>query len=131
MVTTTKDRLPSQVKAFINGASSDRLKTFELSSFMAGPPLADVFETIDKRMKFFSVYIAKEHLSPDLWEDSRYVDIEKPVSTYIFRYDSKNQFIFHREEKSLWLNFSDLIGNFKIDRKESKCILDGVNEILS
>ena len=55
---------------------------------------------------------------------------QKPVSTYVFSYDSKNRFIFHREEKSLRLNFSNLIGNFKIDREESKSILDGVDEIL-
>jgi hypothetical protein len=56
---------------------------------------------------------------------------QKPVPTYFFSFDRKNQFIFHREEESLWLNFSNLIGNFKIDRKESKCILNAVSEILN
>lgn len=32
-------------------------------------------------------------------------------------------------EKTLWLNFIDLVGNFRIDRKESKRILERVKKI--
>ena len=55
---------------------------------------------------------------------------QKPVPTYFFTYDSQNRFVFHREEERLWLNFFDLVGNFKIDGKKSISILDGVNEII-
>ena len=54
---------------------------------------------------------------------------EALVPTYFFTYDSHNRFIFHREEKSLWLNPIHLIGNFQIDREESERILRGVNRI--
>lgn len=54
---------------------------------------------------------------------------EKPVPTYFFTYDSHNNFVYIREETSLWLNFFDLIGNFKIDREESQRILEGVGTI--
>jgi len=54
---------------------------------------------------------------------------QDPVPTCFFTYDSRNRFIFHREEKSLWLNFFDLVGNFKIDWQESKGILKDVNRI--
>ncbi len=54
---------------------------------------------------------------------------ESPVPTYFFTYDRDNNFVFVQEETSLWLNFFDLIGNFKIDRGESKRILEGVGKI--
>jgi len=51
------------------------------------------------------------------------------LPTYFFTYDSINRFIFDREEKNLWLNFFDLVGNFKIDWKERERILKDVTEI--
>ena len=54
---------------------------------------------------------------------------EKNVPTYFFTYNSRNQFIFNREEKSLHLHFFDLVGNFQIDWKESERILKDVTEI--
>ena len=54
---------------------------------------------------------------------------EHPVPIYFFSYNSRNQFILQREEKSLWLNFFDMTGNFKIDRGESERILEGVGKI--
>jgi hypothetical protein len=54
---------------------------------------------------------------------------EKPIATYFFTYDSRNRFVFNREEKSLWLNFFDLVGNFHVDWKESEKILIDVNKI--
>ncbi len=54
---------------------------------------------------------------------------EAPVPTYFFTYDSHNHFIFDRKENSLWLNFFDLVGNFKIDWKESERILKDVKRI--
>jgi len=52
----------------------------------------------------------------------------KPVSTYFFTYDSRNNFIFQRNEESLWFNFMELTGNFKIDLDESERILKEVVE---
>ena len=49
--------------------------------------------------------------------------------TMNFFYDNQNNFIFQRKEESLWLNFMDLTGNFKIDLDESREILKDVNEI--
>jgi len=57
------------------------------------------------------------------------LNIQDPVPTYFFTYDSRNRFIFHREKKSLWLNFFDLVGNFQIDWQESEEILKDVNRI--
>ena len=54
---------------------------------------------------------------------------ESPVPTYFFTYNSRNNFVFVREETSLWLNFFDLVGNFKIDWKESERILKDVVKI--
>ena len=48
---------------------------------------------------------------------------------YFFTYDSQNRFNLHREEKSLWLNFFDLVGNFWTDREESEGILKDVVKI--
>ena len=41
------------------------------------------------------------------------INNEKNVPTYFFTYNSRNQFIFNREEKSLHLHFFDLVGNFE------------------
>ncbi|RZB36883.1 MAG: hypothetical protein SRB2_01683 [Desulfobacteraceae bacterium Eth-SRB2] len=279
---------PKLIIALTEAAGTDQLRHFDLSSFMTGPPLKEVYEKIDRSMMFFSVYVAMEHMKDDLWEDSRYVDKEKvhlcslveeevrrywwgrnrehlkliderieslkndpefknkkegdlrnkaikeldqkmfplaiervkeeyqeiyedewekywkkedpfkprieyeyhrrydmpkpfnhwdsrnpwqqyyfskdkdnvfyyakggsgssgqrydhgfyghlfallnsehPVPTYFFTYDSHNNFVFIREETSLWLNFFDLVGNFKIDGKESERILRGVVNI--
>jgi len=54
---------------------------------------------------------------------------ERPVPTYFFTYDSRNNFVFDRKENSLWLTFSDLVGNFQIDWKESERILGDVSRI--
>ncbi len=48
---------------------------------------------------------------------------EKPMPTYFFTYNSRNQFIFNRVGKSLHLHFLHLVGNFQIDWKESEQIL--------
>lgn len=279
---------PNIIAKLTKAEESNRLRHFDLSSFMEGPPLIEVYEKIDKSMTFFSIYVVMEHLKEDLWEDSRYVDKEKvhlcslveeevrrywwdnntehlnrieklmqsyrndsnyskmterelrdkaikeldqelyplaiervkehyqeiyenewekywekedpfkkrteyrhhrrydmpppfnhwdnrniwqqyyfaknkdnifyyaqggsggsgqrynhgfyghlfahlnsesPVPTYFFTYDSRNNFVFVREETSLWLNFFDLVGNFKIDRQESQRILEGVGKI--
>lgn len=279
---------PKLIIELTEAAGTDQLRHFDLSSFMTGPPLKEVYEKIDRSMTFFSVYVAMEHLQENLWEDSRYVDKEKvhlcslveeevrrywwdsntehlkridelmelykndsnyskmperelrdkaikeldqevfplaiekikenyqeiyedewekywkkedpfkkrteyryhrrydmsspfnhwdsrniwqqyyfsknkdnsfyyaqggsgssgqrydhgfyghlfallnsehPVPTCFFTYDKHNRFVFNREETRLWLNFFDLIGNFKMDREESKQILEGVNEI--
>ena len=65
---------PEIITELTGKAKSEELRHFDLSSFMSGPSLEDVFNKIDKSMRFFSVYIAMEHLQEDLWEDSRYVD---------------------------------------------------------
>ena len=61
-------------------------------------------------MKFFSVYVFME-------------------PPYFSACDSQNRFNFHREEKSLWLNSFDLVGNFHIDWEESERILKDVKRI--
>jgi hypothetical protein len=68
---------PEIITEMIKKAQSDGLRPFNLSSFMSGPSLEDVFEKIDKTMNFFSVYVSMEHLEDDLWEDSRYADKEE------------------------------------------------------
>ena len=279
---------PEIITELIKKAQSYELKHFDLSSFMSGKSLEDVFEKIDKTMEFFSVYVFMESLEDDLWEDNRYAEKEKvllcsrveeearkywwdrnsehlkliderveslkndpeykgmkegdlrdkvikdldrevypiaiervkeeyqelyedqwekywkkedpfkerieyryhrryemptpfnhwdsrnpwqqyyfgrsqdslfyyeqggsgssgqrynhgfyghlfallngenPVPTYLYTYDSRNHFIFNREEKSLCLNYFDLVGNFHIDWKESQKILEGVKGI--
>ena len=279
---------PEIITEMTKKAQSDGLRPFNLSSFMSGPSLEDVFKKIDKTMNFFSVYVSMDHLEDDLWEDSRYVDKEEvhlcsrveeearkywsdrnrkhleliderleslkndpeykdmkegdlrdkivddlnrevypiaiervkeeyqefyeneweeywkredpfkdrieyryhrryempppfnhwdnrnpwqqyyfsknqegifyyaqggsgssdqrynhgfyghlfallnsenPVSTYFFTYNSRNKFIFNRKEESLWLNSFDLVGNFKINRRDSERILKGVGRI--
>lgn len=279
---------PELINELTKAAGLNKLKHFDFSSFMTGPSLTKVFKKIDRNMRFFSVYLAMEHLQDDLWENSRYVDKEKvhlcslveaevrkywwdrnrehlklidervkslknvpefknikegdlrdkaikeldqkmfpwaiesvkedyqeiyedeweeywkkedpfkprieyeyhrrydmpkpfnhwdsrnpwqqyyfakhkdnifyyaqggsgssgqrynqgfyghlfallnsesPVPTYFFTYNSFNRFIFDREEKNMWLNFFDLVGNFQIDWKESERILKNVTEI--
>ncbi|MEA1947307.1 MAG: hypothetical protein U9N83_08400, partial [Thermodesulfobacteriota bacterium] len=71
------ENYPQIIQSLITEAKSDRLRYLNLSSFMTGPPLKEVYEKIDRNMTFFSVYVAMEHLKDDLWEDSRYVDKEK------------------------------------------------------
>ncbi len=61
------------IKELINKAESDDLRHFDLSSFMSDKSLEDVFNNIDKSMRFFAVYIFMEPIEDDLWEDSRYV----------------------------------------------------------
>ncbi|MDM8523180.1 hypothetical protein QUF80_07400 [Desulfococcaceae bacterium HSG8] len=52
---------------------------------------------------------------------------EKPVPTYFFRYDSRNRFVFDREEPGLWLNFMDVHSCYI---KETFEILKNVKEIV-
>jgi len=54
---------------------------------------------------------------------------EAPIPTYFFIYDSHNSFVFDRKEDSLWLNFFDLVGNFRIGREDSERILKDVKRI--
>jgi hypothetical protein len=68
---------PEIITEMIKKAQSDGLRPFNLSSFMSGPSLEDVFEKIDKTMNFLSVYVSMEHLEDDLWEDNRYADKEE------------------------------------------------------
>ena len=126
------------VTELIKKAKLDELMHFDLSSFMSDKPLKDIFEKIDRAMNFFSVYVFMEPLEDDLWEYSRYEEKEsallvslgeKPIPTYFFTYDSHNHFIFNRKEKCLCLNIVDLVGNFHIDWKESKRILQDVKRI--
>lgn len=68
---------PNIIAELTKAAENDQLRHFDLSSFMTGPPLKEVYKKIDRSMTFFSVYVAMEHLQENLWEDSRYVDKEK------------------------------------------------------
>ncbi|MDM8523179.1 hypothetical protein QUF80_07395 [Desulfococcaceae bacterium HSG8] len=55
------------------------------------------------------------------------INDEKPVPTYFFRYDSRNRFLFDREENELWLNFMDIRTNCGI--RETREILKNVHRI--
>jgi hypothetical protein len=68
---------PEIITELIKKAESDEVRHFDLSSFMSGKSLEDVFEKIDKTMKFLSVYVFMEPLEDDLWENSRYAEKEK------------------------------------------------------
>ena len=68
---------PEIIAELTKAEESNRLRLFELSSFMVGPPLKEVYDKIDTSMTFFSIYVVMEHLREDLWEDSRYADKEK------------------------------------------------------
>jgi len=68
---------PEIIAEITKKEESHELRHFDLSSFMSGPSLEDVFEKIDKTMRFFSVYVSMEHLEDNLWEDSRYAKKEK------------------------------------------------------
>jgi hypothetical protein len=119
---------PEIIKELTAKAESDKLRHFNLSSFMSDRSLEYVFEKIDKDMKFFSVYIFMERLEDDLWEDERYTEKEDvhlcSLDTFSpmtacppsaspqanagraqARRAGRNRFVFHREEKSLWLIF--------------------------
>jgi len=56
-------------------------------------------------------------------------DSTATCSRFFFTYDSRNKFIFNREEESLCLNSIHLVGNFQIDRKKSERIIKDVNRI--
>lgn len=101
---------PEIITELVKKARPDQLRPFSLSSFFSDKPLEEVLQKIDRTTSFFSVYIFME-------------------PPYFFTYDSRNNFVFDRKENSLWLNFFDLIGNFKIEREESEGILRGVNRI--
>jgi HEAT repeat protein len=58
---------PKIIKELTAKAKSDELRCFNLSSFMSDRSLEEVFEEIDKDMKFFSVYIFMEWLEDDFW----------------------------------------------------------------
>ena len=68
---------PEIITEMTKKAESHELRHFDLSSFMSGPSLEDVFEKIEKTMTFFSAYIAMEHLEDELWEDTRYAEKKK------------------------------------------------------
>ena len=68
---------PEIITELIKRAESDEIRHFNLSSFMSGKSLEDVFGKIDKAMEFFSVYAFMEPLEDDLWEDNRYAEKEK------------------------------------------------------
>jgi|GEM_PF-1555079 len=68
---------PEIIKEVTEKAKPDELRHFNLSSFMSDKSLEDVFEKIDRSMKFFSVYIFMEWLKDDLWEDDRYTEKEE------------------------------------------------------
>ncbi len=54
---------------------------------------------------------------------------EKPIPTYFFRYDSRNRFVFEKQEESLWIDFMDIVTNNSLSRKQSNKILKNVGRI--
>ena len=73
------ENYPDIIQALIAEAETDRLRYFKLSAFMTGPSLKEVYEKIDKTMRFFSVYVYMERLENDLWDDDRYTEKEKVI----------------------------------------------------
>ena len=73
------ENYPDIIRALIAEAETDRLRYFELSAFMTGPSLKEVYEKIDKTMRFFSVYVYMERLEDDLWDNDRYTEKEKVI----------------------------------------------------
>ena len=71
------EKYPVIIEEVIKKTQSDELRCFNLSSFMSDKPLEEVFQEIDKDMKFFSVYIFMEWLEDDLREDERYTEKEE------------------------------------------------------
>ncbi len=67
-------KYPKIIIDLTKAAASEKLRNFDLSSFMTGPPLKEVYDKIDRSMTFFLVYVVMENLKEDLWEDSRYTD---------------------------------------------------------
>jgi len=74
---TKMPEYPEIITELSKKAESDEVRHFSLSSFMPDKSLEYVFEKIDKTMKFFSVYVSREHLDDDLWEDDRYAEKEE------------------------------------------------------
>ena len=106
-----QEKYPEIITDLVEKAKHGELIHFSLSSFFSEKPLEVALKEMDKTMTFFSVYIAMEPLEERLWEDSR------------------NRFVFDRLEKGLWLNFSDLVGNFRIAHEEGRRILRNVKRI--
>jgi hypothetical protein len=67
-------QFPEIITELTNKARADELRHFDLSSFMSDKSLEDVFNNIDRSMRFFSVYVYMAPIAEDLWEDSRYVE---------------------------------------------------------
>ena len=57
------------------------------------------------------------------------INDEKPVPTFFFTYNSRNRFVFEREEESLWLNFLCLRTNCALTNQESRKILEYVHNV--
>ena len=57
------EKYPVIIEEVIKKTQSDELRCFNLSSFMSDKPLEEVFQEIDKDMKFFSVCIFTENIS--------------------------------------------------------------------
>ena len=70
-------KYPEIINELTAKAESDKLRQFNLSSFMSDKSMEKVFAEIDKGMKFFSVYIFMERLEDDFWEDDRYTEKEE------------------------------------------------------
>ena len=73
------ENYPDIIRALIAEAETDRLRYFELSFFMTGPSLKEVYGKIDKTMRFFTVYVYMERLEDDLWDNDRYTEKEKVI----------------------------------------------------
>lgn len=71
--------MPNQkiIKEVINAEKEGNLALWNLSSFMSGPSLFEVYDNIDRSMNFFSVYVVVEPLNENLWSDERFVEKEE------------------------------------------------------
>ncbi len=116
-------KFPEIISEFINKAESDELRHFKQYYFAKNQDSIFFYEQ------------GGSGSSGQRYDHGFYghlfalLNSEKPIPTYFFTYDGRNRLIFEREEKSLWLNFFDLVGNFKMDWKDSEQILKDVVKI--
>ncbi|MDY6822296.1 MAG: hypothetical protein SWH68_00630 [Thermodesulfobacteriota bacterium] len=86
------------IQEAINANKDGKLTLFDLSSFMRGPSLSEVYNNIDRTMEFFSVYVAVEPLNDNLWTDERYVEKEEVLLCSLVEEKSRRYWIDRQHE---------------------------------
>ena len=86
--------LPEIITELISKAKLDEPRHFDMFSLIPDKSLEDVFNNLDRSMRFFSVYVFMEPIDDDLWEDSRYVEKGMLLKSGINLSRSCNNLIF-------------------------------------